>query len=56
MRVLRARLLEQQRRAAGEAASAARRSQVATAERNERVRTYNFQQVSASMQRMRVDA
>jgi protein subunit release factor A len=47
LRVLRARLLEQQRRAAGEAASAARRSQVTSAERNERVRTYNFQQVGA---------
>ncbi len=42
LRVLRARLLQAQRDAAEQAASAARRSQVRTVDRSERIRTYNF--------------
>lgn len=42
MRVLRARILQAQRDAAEAEASAARRSQVRTVDRSERVRTYNF--------------
>lgn len=45
-KVLRARLFESQRRAAEERVGAARRAQAGTAERNERIRTYNFAQVS----------
>ncbi|MFI2753537.1 peptide chain release factor 1 [Cellulomonas sp. P22] len=42
MRVLRARLLAVQQEAAAAAASEARRSQVRTVDRSERIRTYNF--------------
>ena len=42
LRVLRARLLQAQRDAAEAAASEARRSQVRTVDRSERIRTYNF--------------
>lgn len=42
MRVLRARLLALQQEAADAEASAARRSQVRTVDRSERIRTYNF--------------
>jgi len=42
MRVLRARLLQQAQEAAEAAASDARKSQVRTVDRSERVRTYNF--------------
>ncbi|WP_083841680.1 peptide chain release factor 1 [Mobilicoccus pelagius] len=42
LRVLRARLLQAQRDAAEAEASAARRSQVRTLDRSERIRTYNF--------------
>jgi len=42
MRVLRARLLAAQQEAAAAAASEARRSQVRTVDRSERIRTYNF--------------
>lgn len=42
MRILRARLLSAARDAAAEAAADARRSQVRTVDRSERIRTYNF--------------
>ena len=42
MRVLRARLHQLAQDAADEAASAARRSQIRTVDRSERIRTYNF--------------
>jgi peptide chain release factor 1 len=42
LRVLRARLLAQAQEAADKDASSARRSQVRTVDRSERVRTYNF--------------
>lgn len=42
MRVLRARLLAQRQEEAAAAANAARRSQVRTVDRSERIRTYNF--------------
>jgi peptide chain release factor 1 len=42
LRVLRARLLARQQEAADAEASAARRSQVRTVDRSERIRTYNF--------------
>ncbi|TFJ94936.1 methionine aminopeptidase [Platysternon megacephalum] len=42
MRVLRARLYQMQVEAAEAAASDARRSQVRTVDRSERIRTYNF--------------
>lgn len=42
LRVLRARLLQAQRDAAEAEASAARRSQIRTVDRSERIRTYNF--------------
>src|SRR6185312_9261481 len=42
MRILRARLLAQAQEAADAEAAAARRSQVRTVDRSERVRTYNF--------------
>jgi peptide chain release factor 1 len=42
MRVLRARLLAAQQEAASAAASEARRSQVRTVDRSERIRTYNY--------------
>ncbi|MCH4023131.1 MAG: peptide chain release factor 1 [Acetobacter sp.] len=44
MKILRARLYEQQRSAAHEARAADRRSQVGTGDRSERIRTYNFPQ------------
>lgn len=44
MKVLRARLYEAQRAKAAAAVDAERRSQAGTAERNERIRTYNFAQ------------
>lgn len=44
MKVLRARLYEQQRAAADSARSSDRRSQVGTGDRSERIRTYNFPQ------------
>ena len=42
MRVLRARLLAERAAAAAEAEAQARRSQVRTVDRSERIRTYNF--------------
>ena len=42
LRILRARLLDAAQQAADEAASAARKSQVKTVDRSERIRTYNF--------------
>ena len=42
MRILRARLLAQAQEDADAAAAAERRSQVATVDRSQRVRTYNF--------------
>jgi peptide chain release factor 1 len=44
MRVLRARLLEQAQEEQRSQIAAARRSQVGTGERSERIRTYNFPQ------------
>jgi len=44
MKILRARLYEQQRNAADQARAADRRSQVGTGDRSERIRTYNFPQ------------
>ena len=44
MRILRARLLDMKRREQEEAVAAARRSQVGTGDRSERIRTYNFPQ------------
>ncbi|HEY8496978.1 MAG TPA: peptide chain release factor 1 [Limnochordales bacterium] len=44
LRVLRARLLDMKRRAQEEELAQARRSQVGTGERSERIRTYNFPQ------------
>ena len=44
MKVLRARLYEQQRNAVDQARAADRRSQVGTGDRSERIRTYNFTQ------------
>ena len=42
MRVLRARLHQLAQEAADQAASAARRSQIRTVDRSERIRTYNY--------------
>jgi peptide chain release factor 1 len=44
MKILRARLLELERRKQHDAISATRRSQVGTGDRSERIRTYNFPQ------------
>lgn len=44
MKILRARLYEQQRAQAHESRAADRRSQVGTGDRSERIRTYNFPQ------------
>ncbi|QDH17923.1 peptide chain release factor 1 [Swingsia samuiensis] len=44
LKILRARLYEQQRAAAHESRAADRRSQVGTGDRSERIRTYNFPQ------------
>jgi len=44
MQVLRSRLFEQQRLAAQESRSSARRAQVGSGDRSERVRTYNYLQ------------
>ncbi|MBM3591061.1 MAG: peptide chain release factor 1 [Alphaproteobacteria bacterium] len=44
MKILRARLYEQQRNAVDQARAADRRSQVGTGDRSERIRTYNFPQ------------
>ncbi len=44
MKILRARLYEQQRHAADSSRAADRRSQVGTGDRSERIRTYNFPQ------------
>jgi peptide chain release factor 1 len=54
MRVLRARVYEQQREAAEAERSAARRSQIGRAERSERVRTYNFTQNRVTDHRVNV--
>lgn len=44
MRILRARLLERQRREEAEKQAASKRAQIGTGERSERIRTYNFPQ------------
>lgn len=44
MRILRSRVMETERRKAVESTSAERKAQAGTAERNERIRTYNFGQ------------
>ncbi len=44
MQVLRSRVFEQRRQAAVDERSALRRQQVGSAERSERIRTYNFPQ------------
>jgi peptide chain release factor 1 len=44
MKILRARIYEQQRNAADQVRAADRRSQVGTGDRSERIRTYNFPQ------------
>jgi len=52
MAVLRARILDQERRKQEEEISADRRSQVGTGERSEKIRTYNFPQGRVSDHRI----
>ncbi len=45
MQILRSRLFEKERERQANVRAAARREQIGTAERSDRIRTYNFQQV-----------
>ena len=52
MKILRARMYEREREAIHSAHSAARKSQVGTGDRSERIRTYNFPQGRVSDHRI----
>jgi peptide chain release factor 1 len=55
MKILRARMYEQQRASQHASRSADRRSQVGTGDRSERIRTYNFPQGRVSEHRIKLD-